>query len=369
MPDLVEYLILYFVALLATKLFLIYAHRLRLLDIPNERSSHKEPVARGAGIIFSTLFLAWLCLKQDFFCTQHWLTVGAFVSVIIVGLYDDIVSLKALKKLFFLALASLCAYVDGFQITTLGNYFGFEMTLGFLALPFTVFAITGFTNAVNLIDGIDGLAGSVSFCIISVLAYIGYMNNDYFLMSSGITLLVLIAAFLVFNRHPAIVFMGDTGSLFLGFVIALLSIHALRYINVTSVLFIAGIPILDTLVVFARRLQRNISPFRPDKNHLHHILLNFKGDVRFTVYLLVLIQLCFSLIALQVSHSADLYNVILFVVLYLIFFGIFDPRVKWRNEQARVLEPAVRERVASKRIPANDPLPSKTPDHDRHDKP
>lgn len=135
------------------------------------------------------------------------------------------------------------------------------------------------------------------------------------------------------NWNPAKVFMGDTGSLFLGFIIAFLSIKALNYITPTSILFLAAIPIIDTMVVFRRRLQRKISPFTADKNHMHHILYNAKRNIKFTVGTLIMMQAAFSLIFLQVINSNDILNIILFVLLYLIFFNLFDPRARRRHDK------------------------------------
>jgi len=112
---------------------------------------------------------------------------------------------------------------------------------------------------------------------------IGFINNDNTLMVWSALLISVILAFLILNWHPAKVFMGDSGSLLLGFIIAILSVKALQYVNPVSILFLAAVPILDTLVVFRRRIQRGMSPFTADKNHLHHILNNIKQDEAFTV--------------------------------------------------------------------------------------
>jgi UDP-GlcNAc:undecaprenyl-phosphate GlcNAc-1-phosphate transferase len=129
--------------------------------------------------------------------------------------------------------------------------------------------------------------------------------------------------------------MGDSGSLFLGFTIALLSIYSLEYINPASILFLAAIPLLDTLMVMRRRKQRGQSMFVADKNHIHHILLKFKKDKLFTVKSLIKFQILFALIFIQVYDKSDFINIILFAVLFLIFFNLFDPRMSYRKSNKK----------------------------------
>lgn len=320
---------------IAIRLFIRFAPHLSLMDIPNKRSSHTTAIPRGAGIVFGSTFLVTLLFFQFNFIEKYPLTFVATFLVFFIGIFDDIKDASPKLKIVVLILASSLVYVDGFYIPHLGHYFGWTLSLGIFSYLFTVFAITGFTNALNLIDGLDGLAGSVSTLILLVLAFIGYEHNDLLLLYISLTMVSALVAFLSFNWNPARVFMGDSGSLLLGFIIAVLSIHALQYIHVTTILFLAGLPILDTLVVFSRRLQRHISPFKPDKNHLHHILFKMKYDVKYTVYILILIQMAFSVIALSVYEGPDSYNLILFTVFFLLFFGIFDPRFKRRRKEAK----------------------------------
>ena len=180
----------------------------------------------------------------------------ALSIVFLTGVYDDFKDITSRKKFLFIILATTLAFYGGFSIDSLGNYFGYEVKLGYFALPFTIFAVVGFTNALNLTDGLDGLAGSISVVILLSLLYLGIENSDSILIYAPIFLLGPLIAFLWFNWYPAKVFMGDSGSLFLGFSIAMMSIYALKYINPTAILFLAAIPLLDTLMVMSRRKQR-----------------------------------------------------------------------------------------------------------------
>ena len=319
------------------KLFIPNAHKFGLLDVPNERSVHKKPIARGAGIIFAFVFLVNILLFSVFseLDTNYTYIFLALLIVYFTGIYDDLHNIKSRTKFFLIIIAAVIAYYDGFVIDSVGHYFGYEFSLGWLSLPFTVFAVVGFTNALNLTDGLDGLASSISIVILISLSYLGFKHDDIILSCIPLLLTASLLAFLIFNWYPAKVFMGDSGSLFLGFTIAMLSIYALKYINPASILFLAAIPLLDTLVVMRRRKQRKQSLFTADKNHLHHILLKFKKDKLFTVTSLIRLQVLFALIFIQVYDKSDSINLVLFTLLFFVFFTLFDPRMSYRKPKKR----------------------------------
>lgn len=330
-------LLLFVITFILLKVFIKNAEKFNLIDIPNARSAHKVPVARGAGIVFGFIFLILLSLL-NYFSTEGATYNYVLISLVVVfltGLYDDLKNISSKAKFASLIFATILVCIDGISINSLGNYFGYELHLGYFAFPFTVFAVVGFTNALNLTDGLDGLAGSISVIMLLGLLYIGSQHGDHILIYIPILLISLLLSFLWFNWHPAKVFMGDSGSLFLGFVIALLSIYSLKYINPSSILFLAAIPMLDTLMVMKRRRQRGQSLFIADKNHLHHILLGFKKDKQFTVYVLIKLQILFTLIFVQVYNKSDFINLILFTLLFLIFFTLFDPRMAYRKKEKK----------------------------------
>lgn len=317
--------------------FIKIAPSLKLIDIPNERSSHKKITPRGAGIVFGSTFIIALFIYT--ISTGDYLNLLTILAIFLVftgGIIDDIYTIGSKTKLIFISIGAIIIYFCGFEITTIGTYFEYEITLGLLSLPFTLFAVIAFTNAVNLSDGLDGLAGSISTIILTAIFIIGLINNDKVLMIWSALLIFPLLAFLVLNWYPAKVFMGDSGSLLLGFVIALLSIKTLEYVNPMAILFLAAVPILDTLVVFRRRRQRGLSPFVADKNHLHHILENIKQNKAFTVRMLILMQLTFSSLFLQLHKQEDGLNFVIFFLLFLIFFDLFDPRAKRRTKDAKL---------------------------------
>jgi UDP-GlcNAc:undecaprenyl-phosphate GlcNAc-1-phosphate transferase len=251
----------------------------------------------------------------------------------LIGFLDDKFDVSPRLKFLFIFLASIVLYMHDVQINTLGSYFGYDFLLPFWVIfPFTFFAIAGFTNSLNLMDGLDGLAGSIAFIILSAFLAIGVNHNDVLMITLTMTFMACIGAFLLFNWNPAIIFMGDSGSLTIGFTIALLSVLSLQYINPPAVLFIIALPLLDTFIVITRRLQRGVSPFCADKNHIHHFLYNVKGDVRFVVILLASIQGAFTLIGYQLRNSDSFISLVLFCLLFFIFLHLFDQRLKRRRK-------------------------------------
>lgn len=328
-------IILVFLTFFAIKTFIGLAPKIGLLDIPNGRSSHKKATPRGAGIVIGLMFILSMFILKFELALELIYPMSAFMIVFICGIIDDLKGVSSKIKFLFIIIGTIILFFNGYSIDYVGTYFSYELNLGFLALPFTIFAFVGFTNGLNLIDGLDGLAGGVSSIILSALLIVGILNEDQILIVIPAFLLAIIFGFLLLNWNPAQVFMGDSGSLFLGFMISFLSFKALDYVTPTSILFLAAIPILDTMVVIRRRLQRKKSPFVADKNHIHHILYNMKRNKSFTVNTIIMIQSAFALIFLQVLDADDILNIILFLVLYLIFFNLFDPRGRKRHDKKK----------------------------------
>ena len=323
---------IFIISLVFIYLLIHYSKGLGLVDVPNERSMHKKVTPRGAGIAFVlSVFLVVLLFNFEHFKTYHYIYL-AIVIVFIAGAWDDMKNISPRIKFLFIFLSSLLLYVNDFAIYSLGTYLGFEAVLPvWLVFPFTFFAIAGYTNALNLMDGLDGLAASISIVIFVTFLAIGIEYGDELLISLSSFFTVTLLAFLLFNWNPAKIFMGDSGSLSLGMVIAILAIHAIEYITPASALFIIAMPILDTFIVMTRRIQRHGSPFKADKNHMHHFLFNVKGDVRYTVIILVLMQIVFSIIGYQLSPSNEFLSLILFMILFYLYLNLFDQRLKRRT--------------------------------------
>lgn len=319
-------------SLLFIKLIIKNASFLGLVDIPNERSSHSKITPRGAGIGFGFAFFVTILIFNYSLFIEYWLLFLGIFLVFLVGIFDDHKDASPKAKFYAIFIATFLLYLSDISIYSLGHFFGFEISLWYFALPFTMFALAGFTNALNLIDGLDGLAGTITIIILSSFLYIGYIYNDELMIILCQITIVSLLAFLVFNWNPAKIFMGDSGSLFLGFIISVVACLSLKYIHPIAVFYLAAIPIVDTLVVMTRRIRKGISPFTPDKTHIHHILLKFFGKrVKKTVFFLGLMQVLFSLVGLMLSFNSEdigkgatsTVALIAFVGITMLFYMIF----------------------------------------------
>ncbi len=309
-----------------------FAYQIGLMDIPNERSMHHKAVPRGAGIFFVlSIYIVLLLFDFEYFKTYYYIYLSIAI-VFSVGVWDDLKSISPKTKFIFIFFATLLLYVNDFAVYSLGTYFGYEFVLpSWLVLPFTFFAIAGYTNALNLMDGLDGLAASISMVMFITFFAIGYEHHDTLLTTLSSFFIITLIPFLFFNWNPAKVFMGDSGSLSLGMAIVILTIQAVEYITPASVLFIIAMPLLDTFIVMTRRIQRHISPFKADKNHMHHFLFKVKEDVRYTVIIFTLMQIVFSIIGYQVREENNLLSLMLFLLLFYLFLNLFDQRIKLRK--------------------------------------
>jgi UDP-GlcNAc:undecaprenyl-phosphate GlcNAc-1-phosphate transferase len=259
-------------------------NRFKLFDVPDNRKEHITPIPTMGGIASCAGMIAGCVLWFKF--TRDIFTISLFFSIAIlffIGVMDDLKNLSARYKLAIqLAVALLIAF-SGVRITSFNGLFGiYELPVS-AQYSFTLLAIAGITNAFNLIDGIDGLAGGLGFMSLVMLGLFltlsGDINNAIIAFALGGGLL----GFLYYNFNPARIFMGDTGSLVLGFVISVLSIRLIQlntgqatiipHISIFA-LSIVAIPVFDTLRVFTLRIWAGKSPFSPDKNHIHHLLTN-----------------------------------------------------------------------------------------------
>lgn len=328
-----QHLIIFLTAIVILVLLVRFSHLLGLVDTPNERSVHKKITPRSGGVaIFLSVAIVYGIFNIDLVLTHYYLHLSVLL-IFVVGLIDDRFDISPRIKFIAIFFATIMLYQENIYIENLGTYFDFTVSIPLLLIfPFTFFAIAGFTNALNLVDGLDGLAGTVSLIILTTFLAIGFAYHDPLIISLSASFIAALIAFLIFNWNPAKIFMGDSGSLTLGFMIAVLSIFSLQYVTPTAIVFIIAMPILDTFIVMTRRIQRGKSPFEADKNHIHHFLYKVKGDVRFTVTLLVAIQAIFSIIGFQLREEDDFLSLILFSLLFYTFLNLFDQRLRHRKK-------------------------------------
>jgi len=306
------------------------ARKYSLYDMPNERKEHSIPVPTMGGIAVVTgmmmALLLWLPLSYGTGQICFFFSIAVLFSL---GIMDDVKDLSAKYKFMVqIGLATLMA-VSGIRITTFEGLFGiYDLPLA-AQYTFTVLTIVGVTNAYNLIDGIDGLAGGLGFMSLSTLGIFLTMNGDITSALIAFSLAGSIVAFLYFNFNPARIFLGDTGSLVLGFSIAVLCIRLLQVTNSSMLpnaplfmLSIVFIPVFDTIRVFAIRIWKGKSPFEADKTHIHHLLTNTGFSHVFTTRLICSIH---GFILLEVYWLKELREE--YILLILIMFMLIATTV------------------------------------------
>ncbi len=310
------------------------ALRFKIGEHPDPRKMHKKfmPHMGGFGIYagFVGGILLSAVLAPDGFSKiveQFGGILLASVFIVGVGVYDDFKGLDAVHKFIGQFIASSIIIGLGCKIERISLPFAMDLELGILSVPITYLWLIGVSNAVNLLDGLDGLAGGVSFIAAAVFAVLAWQNGNWAFLIVSVSLMGGILGFLKFNYHPASIFMGDTGSLFLGLILAALGMRGFETapgrVGLLLPMLILAIPIGDTSVAFFRRLNKGKHPFKPDKDHLHHRLIYLGLSHRQAVYLIYMAALGFGITAyLLARHFLLVGGILLFLVLILSVLGL-----------------------------------------------
>lgn len=322
-------------ALALTPLVKKFAVRIGAMDTPNARKVHTRIMPRLGGLGIYLAFIitvaALLPFVSSWFTTRDMSFVSAFLIggtiIVLIGALDDRFELSAKVKLLGqIVAASVVVFgfnirVDFVNIPFQDAYSSLET---WVSIPLTILWIVGVTNAINLIDGLDGLAAGVSGIAIGTIAVMSFLMGNTMIALMCLVLLGSIIGFLFFNFHPAKIFMGDTGSLFLGFSLAMLSMLGFKQIAVVSFitpLIIIGVPLSDTLFAIIRRAVQRKPIFSPDKGHLHHCLRELGFSHRQTVLIIYGIAAFFGVLAI-IQSSAAMFeaNWVTFVVICIMMF-------------------------------------------------
>ncbi|WP_336787388.1 glycosyltransferase family 4 protein [Paenibacillus sp. MMO-177] len=327
------------IALVMTPLVKKFAFKIGAIDKPNHRKVHTRIMPRMGGLgiylAFAVGFLILMPFIPDGLLNQEGenliraVLVGG-TMIILIGAFDDRFELSAKLKLVA-QIAAACVVVFGFgiKIDLLNVPFGATMQPieAWVAIPITIFWIVGVTNAINLIDGLDGLAGGVSAIAIGTILVMAIIMGNEPIILLSVLLLGGIVGFLYFNFHPAKIFMGDSGSLFLGFCLAMLSMTSFKQITIVSFvtpLLIIGVPLSDTFFAIIRRLVNKRPIFAPDKGHLHHCLQELGFSHRKTVLIIWSVAAVFGGFAILQSTvvQSSSANWITFIVICLVIFSL-----------------------------------------------
>lgn len=311
---------------------------LHLVDMGGERKIHRGSVPRigGVAIVVGSLIPILLWVPLDRF---HAAFTAAVILLFVFGLLDDRFNIDyRLKLLGQILAASIVVAVGGVLIEEVPLSLGGTLP-AFVAVPLTIIALAGFTNAVNLSDGLDGLAGGIALLAISALLILLIADAG----TDGSILVVLTAlggsilGFLRFNSFPARLFMGDTGSQFLGFSTGVLAIAITQRedlaLSPLLPLLVLGLPILDTLTVMVRRMARGQSPFKADRTHLHHRLIDAGLNQAEAVSLIYLAQFVLSILAYVLRHHHDF----TILIVYGVFCLILLTGIHWLEHRYRIL--------------------------------
>jgi UDP-GlcNAc:undecaprenyl-phosphate GlcNAc-1-phosphate transferase len=299
-----------FVAMVTVPMLMKMAGRLRFVDQPNDRKVHVAAIPRvgGIGMVLGSIVAVLLWMEIDGMFQRLFLGVGVLS---LFGMLDDRYDLDYRIKFLGQFLAVLIVVgAGGLLIRRLGLG-GLDPLPDWIAYPLTVFFLLGTTNAMNLSDGLDGLAAGLSVLSLACIAYLAALVVDgSAVIAVSSATIGAILGFLRYNTHPAVVFMGDTGSQFLGFSIGALSVLLTQETNTvisgTLPLLILGLPVVDTLLVMGDRMGRGVSPFRPDRNHFHHKLLVLGFDHYEAVLAIYGLQALFVLLAFFLRYESDI---------------------------------------------------------------
>ncbi|QST02731.1 undecaprenyl/decaprenyl-phosphate alpha-N-acetylglucosaminyl 1-phosphate transferase (plasmid) [Pontibacillus sp. ALD_SL1] len=324
-------LLSFLLTVLFTPIVKTMALRFNVIDQPNERKVHGSPIPLMGGVaIYMSFVLSYgiVVWFTDIVATNvgYAVIMGGGLLVFI-GIIDDRFGLKPRTKLIVQAAASLVAMYFGLRIQHLSIPFLWEepIYLGWIGVPITLFWIIGLTNAVNLIDGLDGLSSGVCGIAGVALFFFSLSVGNSLVASMMLLFIGAIFGFLVFNFHPASIFMGDSGSLFLGYALAVITLLELKQATLLAFvipIFMLSVPVTDTLYAIVRRKINKQPLASPDKNHLHHRLLEKGHSHRRTVLIIYAISALFASLSVLILHVSFLTGLLL-VGFYLLFFEIF----------------------------------------------
>lgn len=303
----------------ATPVVKQFAQRVGAIDVPRDaRRVHDHPIPRLGGLAIFLGFLLSVVLFAEITRQVQGILLGAVV-VVIVGVIDDIVPLRAMIKLIVQILAALIAVYHGVVINIVSNPILTSasdlLVLGRAAVPVTVIWIVGITNSVNLIDGLDGLAVGVSGISSMTMLIIALLVADVNVAVIMAALAGACLGFIPYNFNPAKIFMGDTGALLLGYVLATVSVTGLfkfyAIISFAVPFLVIGLPLFDTVFSIFRRLAKGQNPMSPDRGHFHHRLIDMGLSQKQAVAILYAISAILGLSAVVITTSGEVRAIII----------------------------------------------------------
>ncbi|NNE28103.1 MAG: undecaprenyl/decaprenyl-phosphate alpha-N-acetylglucosaminyl 1-phosphate transferase [Saprospiraceae bacterium] len=337
------------------------AKKKHLTDDPGERTSHSEstPSLGGIGIFAGVLFSIIFWTPFGVFADLQYI-LCSFIIIFLIGAKDDILPIDPTKKLIGQIVATLILiFKSNVKLTSFYGVFGVGLLPEWVAVVFSCFVILVIINAFNLIDGINGLTGTIASLISLTLGFWFLMVDQIELAIVGFALSGALIAFLKYNITPSRIFMGDTGSLLVGIICAIL---AIKFIEVhkevkdsvyafpaapAMAVAILIIPLFDTLRVFTMRIIRGRSPFKPDRNHIHHLLIDSGNSHMQATGILLLVNIGFILLGWSLQGLGNLNLLIILVGLATLLTAVLFFNVRRKRIKAAVAVVEEKEKVES----------------------
>ncbi|EKE15856.1 MAG: hypothetical protein ACD_11C00103G0058 [uncultured bacterium] len=288
----------------------------------SERHIHKNGISRMGGAAIILAFVATLILDKNLFISnQLWIVIIASLAILVFGIWDDLQELNWKKQIFFQLMIVIFIFIMGIRVEYITNPFGGVFDLGikenFLpSLLFMIVWIIVFMNSMNWVDGIDGLSGGITL-IGAATIFLLSIKPEVNQPPMGIITVALfgsILAFLIFNFHPAKILAGTSGSMFMGFILAVLAIFA--GLKIATTLLVAAIPVVDAFWVIYERIKNKRSIFSPDKRHLHHKLLDLGWSQNKICLFFYIITIVIALVSLNTKTAGK--SVAIFSVIFIV---------------------------------------------------
>lgn len=329
-------LVSFIVSVCLVPLSKIVAKHIGAIDIPNERKVHNKPMPRLGGLaIFLTFLLGYVLFG---YVNEQMISVliGGFI-IILLGICDDIKPIRARYKLIVQIIASSVVVFYGNIVLNNVSVLGFSLYFGWWSYPLTIFFILAIINAINLIDGLDGLCSGTSAIFFASIICIAILLDRIYALDVLLCVIMLGAClgFLVYNKPPASIFLGDTGSTFLGFIIAIIALLGYKAATFTSLvipILVLLLPILDTIFAMIRRFLKGENIGVPDKEHLHHQLLKVSKSSKKTVLIIYGIDILCALISILYALGFNKVAIVLYLVLFgIILFTIYKTDILFKH--------------------------------------
>ena len=331
----------FFVSLFLVPLAKKIAHHVGAIDVPDERKVHKNPTPRMGGLAIYAAFLVGFMLYGNMTTQMISILIGSFI-IVILGMLDDIKPLRASHKFLVQIVAASIVVIYGHlffdKITFLGLNLEFSLPVSYIL---SIFFIVAITNAINLIDGLDGLSSGISSIYFLTISIIAIMLGK----TSGLDIILALImlgstlGFLFHNFPPAKIFMGDSGSLFLGFMISIVALVSFKVATLTTLVIpvvILAIPIFDTVLAILRRILKGESIGKPDKEHFHHQLLKLNFSPRISILIIYFINILFSTASIFYAIGDQKLAIVIYLALMLaLLFLILKTDILYKHKKRK----------------------------------